>query len=70
MRTVDALCDQNGRRSPTSGFEPARPGQRGSFPKVDRAYYLARMSGQQLQASAEAQRRRRIDTSWMTNPTH
>lgn len=45
-------------------FEP--PTRRGDIPKVDRAYYLARMSGQQQDGPT---RRTRLKLDWMTQPT-
>jgi hypothetical protein len=43
------------------------PARRGDWPKVDRAYYLARMSGQQPSTPAAPRQRLRLD--FMTNPT-
>lgn len=42
-------------------FEPSC--KRGEVPKVDRAYYLARMSGQ-----APGPKRHRPNLEWMTSP--
>lgn len=41
------------------------PARRGDIPKVDRAYYLARMSGQ----SAPGKRRVGPTVDWMLRPT-
>jgi hypothetical protein len=43
-------------------FEP--PQRRGDFPKVDRAYYLARMSGQQ----PGTKRSSKMNLDWMLTP--
>lgn len=46
------------------------PARRGDFPKVDRSYYLARMSGQpaSMAAGAPAAPRQRLRLEFMTNP--
>ena len=44
------------------------PSRRGDIPKVDRAYYLARMSGQKQPIDGE-KRRSRVNVDWMLEPT-
>lgn len=47
------------------GWHHEQPARRGDVPKVDRAYYAARMSGQQPQP----QQRTRLRLDFMLNPT-
>ncbi len=72
--TADELTQLTGTKQPkrmcawllARGWAHEAPARRGDVPKVDRAYYAARMSGQQTAAAPQQRSRLRLD--FMLNP--